>query len=170
MNITFISLTELHFPLLLKWLTTEHVKAWWDKDINWTRELIRKKYTQYIEGHKSIDAYIICADAEPIGYIQYYNVHDFPRDSDIPALPPTCASLDWYIGEPKYLGKGVGTKALELFINEYIFTKFDSIFVDPDKKNLAAIRAYEKVGFALWGSQGGVDKNITVPMVRYKHI
>lgn len=44
-NITFKALKEEHFLLLLKWLETPHVKKWWDADINWTPELIEKKYS-----------------------------------------------------------------------------------------------------------------------------
>lgn len=76
MHITFEPLAESHFPLLLKWLTTPHVKAWWDKDIHWTADLIQEKYNSYVKGFKlqervpkKIDAYIICADTTPVGYI-----------------------------------------------------------------------------------------------------
>jgi len=50
MKITFTPLQESHFPLLLKWLETPHVKAWWDKDIHWTPELIKKRYASYVQG------------------------------------------------------------------------------------------------------------------------
>ena len=52
MNITFTSLTESHFPLLLKWLETTHVKLWWDQDVKWTPELIQEKYGSYVKGYK----------------------------------------------------------------------------------------------------------------------
>lgn len=79
MSITFTPLTESHFPLLLKWLQTPHVKAWWDPDIQWTATLIQEKYMTYVKGYKletavakQIKAYIICVDNTPIGYIQIY--------------------------------------------------------------------------------------------------
>ncbi|WP_245611548.1 MULTISPECIES: hypothetical protein [unclassified Wolbachia] len=53
-NITFEALKEEHFLLLLKWLETPHVKLWWDADINWTPELIGKKYSNYIKGFKRL--------------------------------------------------------------------------------------------------------------------
>ncbi|MCC8417838.1 MAG: hypothetical protein LN588_05075 [Rickettsia endosymbiont of Bryobia graminum] len=52
MKISFIPLNKSHFPLLLKWLETPHVKAWWDKNIHWTAELVNKKYSNYIKGYK----------------------------------------------------------------------------------------------------------------------
>ncbi|MFP3016806.1 MAG: hypothetical protein ACEY3L_20090 [Wolbachia sp.] len=52
-NITFKALKEEHFLLLLKWLETPHVKRWWDADINWTPELIEKKYSNYIKAFET---------------------------------------------------------------------------------------------------------------------
>lgn len=129
MQISFIALNKSHFSLLLKWLETPHVKAWWDKDIPWTTELINKKYSNYVKGYKvltlkdqiitkPIFAYVIYLNNLPIGYIQYYNKHDFQPEQnyDISELPKSCAGLDWYIGELEFTGKGIGSKALSLFL------------------------------------------------------
>ncbi len=156
MNITFKSLIEKDFSLLLKWLETPHVKAWWDRDVIWTPELIEEKFGSYIEGYKLEDgirkemlAYTIEIDDTPIGYIQVYNVHDFPREDDIDVsdLPKATAAFDWYIGDADYVGKGYGAKILEAFLNQMIFPKYESVFVDSETANKAAIRSYEKVGF-----------------------
>jgi len=47
MNIVFEPLVKSHFSLLLTWLETPHVKAWWDQDVRWTKELIAEKYGSY---------------------------------------------------------------------------------------------------------------------------
>jgi aminoglycoside 6'-N-acetyltransferase len=156
-NITFKALKEEHFLLLLKWLETPHVKKWWDADINWTPELIEKKYsniskrlklkTQIIE--KPMHAFIINCDGVDIGYIQYYNKHDFLPEQgyDTSELPESCAAIDWYIGELDYVGKGIGPQVLNIFLNEFVFKVSENAFVDPDTANVRAIRVYEKVGF-----------------------
>ncbi len=108
MKITFAPLAELHFPLLLKWLEAPHVKAWWDKDVRWTAELIQEKYSDYVKGykilqladrtiHKPIHAFVISLNSQPIGYIQCYNKHDFPSHHGYESvdLPKSCAGLDW---------------------------------------------------------------------------
>ncbi len=153
-------LSTLHFPLLLKWLETPHVKAWLDHDVHWTPELIEKKYSNYVQGFKQLKlegktiekpmhAYIILHNELPIGYIQYYDKHDFPPEQGykITELPKSCAAIDWYIGEPEFIGKGIGSKALVLFLDNYVFPKFDYVFTDSETKNISAIRAYEKTGF-----------------------
>ena len=137
-----------------------HVKKWWDTDINRTPELIEKKYSNYVKGFKRLElatqviekpmhAFIIKFDKVDIGYIQYYNKHDFPPEQgyDISELPENCAAIDWYIGELDYIGKGIGPQALNIFLNEFVFKTFENVFVDPGTANIGAIRAYEKVGF-----------------------
>ncbi|WCR53125.1 MAG: Bifunctional AAC/APH [Wolbachia endosymbiont of Ctenocephalides orientis wCori] len=159
-NITFSPLQEEHFPLLLKWLETPHVKKWWDQDINWTSELIEKKYSNYVKGFKRLElatqviekpmhAFIINFDEVDIGYIQYYNKHDFPPEQgyETSEFPESCAAIDWYIGELDYIGKGTGSKALDIFLNEVVSKNFENAFVDPDTANTYAIHVYEKVGF-----------------------
>jgi aminoglycoside 6'-N-acetyltransferase len=151
MKITFASLAESHFLLLFKWLEAPHIKAWWDKDIKWTPKLIEEKYSNYTNGSKSVHCYIICYGNNPIGYIQYYNVRNFPREynCNIMKLPNNCAAVDLYIGEAGYLNKGIGSKALNQFLESHVFQSYDYVFVDPDATNIAAIRAYEKAGFKI---------------------
>ncbi|MCA3628490.1 MAG: GNAT family N-acetyltransferase [Methylobacterium sp.] len=161
MTITFEKLQTTHFPLLLKWLMTPHVRAWWDSNVQWTAELITQKYGQYVKGYKRLTlptgiiekpmhAYIILQDKKQIGYIQFYNKHDFPSEYGYEnlGLPVNLAAIDWYIGEAAYLRKGIGTKALTLFVDEYVLKNFDAVFVDPDTANIAGIRTYEKAGFS----------------------
>ena len=159
--INFESLRESHFPLLLKWLESSHVKKWWDQDIVWNASLISDKYTTYVEGYKvlnlksgitiqkPIHPFIIMYKEVPIGYIQYYDKYDFPshHSYDLNDIPSACAGIDCYIGEIDYTGKGIGAKALKLFVKDVIPKKFTNIFVDPEIDNISAIKAYDKAGF-----------------------
>ena len=161
MTINFSPLREVHFSLLLKWFETPHVKAWWDKGVKWTEQLIKEKYGSYINGFKRFDladkiiekpihAFIIHDDEQPIGYIQYYNAYDFPRDGyELNNLPKSLASIDMFIGDEKYLGKGIGAKSLELFLENHVLTEFDYAFVDPALTNIFAIESYSKAGFKI---------------------
>ena len=157
----FEKLNEIHFSLLLRWLESPHVKRWWDSDITWNEKLIKEKYETYVEGYKvlklksgeviqkPINGYIIMYEDTPIGYIQYYDKDDFPSHHGYESLdiPKPCAGLDWYIGEVDFIGKGIGSEVLKLFIKDVIPQEFSHIFVDPEIDNIAAIRAYEKAGF-----------------------
>lgn len=160
MVITFQPLQESHFPLLLKWLKMPHVKAWWDQDVHWTPELIKKKYGTYVQGFKRLNlpdhivekpmhAFVVYVNGEEIGYIQYYNAYDFPREQgyEIEGLPQNMASLDVFIGEEDYFGKGLGPTIMKQFLKEKVDPIYDACFVDPDTANIQAILVYEKAGF-----------------------
>lgn len=160
MVIFFKPLQNAHFPLLLKWLESLHVKAWWDQDVHWASELIEKKYTSYVQGFKRlvlenrvikkpIHAFIIHSDEKAVGYIQYYNAYDFPREQgyEIEGLPTSLASLDVFIGESEWIHQGLGPIMIDAFFREQVLTHFDACFVDPDPANTYAILAYEKAGF-----------------------
>jgi len=160
MTITFQPLQDSHFPLLLKWLQIPHVKAWWDQDVQWTPELIENKYGSYLKGfkrfelqscviEKPIHAFLIRFDDKEIGYIQYYNAHDFPSEQgyELEGLPASLASLDVFIGEEEFLGKGLGSRIMKQFLSEYVDPYYEACFVDPDTTNIRAIRTYEKAGF-----------------------
>lgn len=161
MKISFKPLSVTDFENLLKWLQQPHVKKWWDVNVNYTPELIQEKYGTYVDGYKKIGserkpihAFIIYFDDAPIGYIQYYNAYDFPIDGyQLNNLPKSLSAIDFLIGDENYLGKGIGTKSLELFLDSHVFAKFDYAFVDPDSSNLAAIKTYENVGFKPFDDQ-----------------
>jgi GNAT superfamily N-acetyltransferase len=153
MKITFIPLTESHFPLLLEWLETPYVKAWWDPDVRWTLASIQEKYSDYVKGYKRdndiskpFKAFIICFDDKPIGYVQIYNAYDFPRSKPLSGLPKKLGAFDIFIGDEKYLRQNIGSKAITKFFNLYAH-QYSHILVDPDAGNTAAIKCYEKAGF-----------------------
>lgn len=155
MSIEFAPLSKEDFMKLQQWLNTSHVNSWYGEYQNWTLETVANKYCSYCDGFKlesgemkPIHAFIIHYDSKPIGYIQYYNAYDFPRDGyELNNLPKSLAAIDMFIGDEKYTGQGIGSKAIELFLNVYAFEDFDYAFVDPESSNLAAIKTYENAGF-----------------------
>ncbi len=164
MNITFVPLVELHFPLLLKWLNSTHVKKWWYSNISWTEELIHEKYINYVRGYKiengiakKINPYIISLNNNLIGYVQIYNAYDFPVSKLITGsksvaytqfteFPLNLGIFDIFIGEENCLKQGIGLQSIIQFLKEH-GKCFSHIFVDPDSANIAAIRTYKKAGF-----------------------
>ena len=166
MKLSFEPLSDSDFSHLLTWLQAPHVKKWWDPAFNYTLELVEKKYSTYVDGYKQvgdesnpIHAFIIHSDERPIGYIQYYNAYDFPSDGyQLNNLPRSLAAIDMFIGDENYLGKGVGQRVMELFLDNHVFTKFDYAFVDPDSSNVAAIKTYGKMRFKACDDQ--VDRSV----------
>lgn len=154
--ITFEPLKEQHFKLLKKWLNTQHVARWWNENERWTLAAVRKKYDSYIKGYKVQDAskkplsaFIVKCGLWPIGYIQFYNAYDFPRTPALEHLPVNLAALDFYIGEPSYLKRGLSTPVLKQFLETWVWPRFDACLVDPDNDNILAIQAYRRAGFEI---------------------
>lgn len=57
------------------------------------------------------------------------------------------AAIDFFIGEPSYLGKGYGALLISQFIKEIISHKYDACIADPDVKNIGSIKSLERAGF-----------------------
>lgn len=155
MTISFRSLSEQDFPLLLKWLETPYVKTWWDSEVVWTIDKITQKYSSYVNQYKiengkkkSIFAFIIVLDEQPIGYIQYYDARDFlPLPANKTFDFQKTSAIDFYLGEESVLGRGLGSAVLMQFVQNIVFEQFDTALVTPDIKNHSAIACYQKAGF-----------------------
>ncbi len=131
----FRLLTSDDFPLMLDWLSKEHVKQWWD-DGDDTLEKVTRHYGRDNNAAKFILVETQEIDEKPIGYFQYY----FLDDGSI--------GIDQFIGEADYINKGIGEKTIRIFV-ELIVKQHQpaSIILDPLPENKRAIRCYEKVGF-----------------------
>ncbi|MBP6985202.1 MAG: GNAT family N-acetyltransferase [Alphaproteobacteria bacterium] len=156
MNITFKPLQTDHLPLLFKWLEKPHVQIWWDPGVDLTPELLQEKYGSYPDGYyvedgikKPLNAFIVEIDHHPVAYTQLYDIRNYPGAAKIPEvqLLANCTGLDIFLGDEAYVGKGYGTAILKEFLSRHVAPSHEACFVDPDKNNLQAIRAYEKAGF-----------------------
>lgn len=156
----FQPLSIEHINLLHKWMQEPHVSQWWGEGRSWSLGEIKEKYTSYTHGYKmqqgtkkTIHPFIIEFEKRPVGYIQFYRAADFPRDGfSVENIwqdqNKSLAAIDFYIGEPQSLGVGLGTQALQSFLQDHVFKHFDACLVDPEKNNKAAIKAYAKAGFS----------------------
>ena len=138
---------EKDLPLFFKWVQRPHIAKWWKSD---TYEKFVEHYhpTKLAENH--VFPFFIYADEKPIGYIQYY-LADKADDGwwvKCAGQPVGTVGMDIIIGELDYIGKGYGTIIVKKFVKKlFTETKTVKIIIDPDPKNVAAIRCYEKAGF-----------------------
>jgi RimJ/RimL family protein N-acetyltransferase len=79
---------------------------------------------------------------------------------------PDATGFDYAIGEAAFVGRGLGTKLLWVFLRDVVVPAYDSVselFAAPDHRNAASLRVLEKLGATqgLWfdepRSSGGVD-------------
>ena len=140
--LSFRSLRVSDFPLLLTWLSNGHVKQWWnDGD-----DTLEKVAMHYGAEEPDVARFILIESTESgeslLGYFQYYIVSK------------EVIGIDQFIGEADRINKGIGTAAINLFL-EIIVTRHkpQQIIIDPHPENKRAIRCYEKVGFVYYSTE-----------------
>lgn len=144
MKLHYKPLSKNDFSLLVQWLNQQHVQLWWPTPHKVTLKDVQSKYGLRVDGREKVDCYIVCADQMPFGFIQVYNARLFAREeynlnqveelSSIERL----AAIDFFIGEPSYLGKGYGTLMIQQFIEQIIGTYYEACIADPDIKTKQA--------------------------------
>ena len=146
-DITFKPLATTDLPPLHYWLNTSHVVKWYGKK-TFTFDEIEKQYLPRISGQDPTKSFIITYQNNPIGYIQMYLVKD-DRELQEYVNADTIAGLDMFIGEPSYLGRGLGSKIIKEFLKQIVFKQpgISTCIVDPLPTNPRMIHVNEKVGF-----------------------
>jgi aminoglycoside 6'-N-acetyltransferase len=155
--LSFRPLSVDDFPLLLTWLSKEHIKQWWnDGD-----DTLEKVALHYGAEEPDIARFILIKSTEsgesPIGYFQYYIVSK------------EVIGIDRFIGEIDHINKGVGTAAIGLFL-ELIAARHEprEVIIDPHPENKRAIKCYEKVGFVYYATKLK-DNEESAYMMRFKY-
>lgn len=148
-NIRFRPLLLGDLPLMHTWLNEPHVHEWYDKDKQNTLEEITSRYGPKIKKEKPTDCYIVLYENKPVGYIQTYRVNNWPEFGKYVKVDDNTASVDLFIGDISYVGKGFGSFMLKQFLNKIVFAdaNINSCIIDPEPDNIRAIKTYEKVGF-----------------------
>jgi RimJ/RimL family protein N-acetyltransferase len=145
--IGFRLLEEPDLRLLHEWLQRPHVRRWWDEHP--TYEDVAAHYLPAIEGRRPVDLFLILLDKRPIGFIQRYLASDHPEYAARVSVGAGVAGVDLFVAEEELTGKGLGTEVLRSFVRDVVFANPDvtACIADPDARNAASIRAFEKAGF-----------------------
>src|SRR3990167_4661331 len=146
-QITFKPLREDDFELLHQWFQVPHVKEWYARGETYALEKIREQYLPRIKAPDFVPNFIINLDENPVGYIQLYHAnHSLPEGVDnythplfSQFKPEEIAGIDLFIADESILRKGISSKILNRFIDEFIAGKFKAAIVDPLKRNTNAV-------------------------------
>jgi RimJ/RimL family protein N-acetyltransferase len=147
----FRPLERSDLGLVHEWLQRPHVRRWWSE--RQTLEEVEEHYLPSIEGKDPTDHYIALLDERPIGLVQTYIVADRPEYAALVGAGEGAACVDLLIGDESLTGKGLGSELLRRFVKEIVFARpvTTSCIADPDIRNVASIRAFEKAGFRVVG-------------------
>ena len=157
MNITFRPLenSSHDFKLLHKWCKQEFVYTWFEQRILSYDEIVTK-YTNKLNSNKQ-ELLIIKCDDKDIGFTQIYKYNHDVFIKNINNYN-NIYEFDLFIGEEAYLSKGIGTIIVKL-INDMIYFKYhaDVIILRPFKRNIRAIKCYEKCDYKVIDEYNGKD-------------
>ena len=151
MAITFRLLRRDDLPLIHEWHQRPHVLRWWTERA--TMQEVEEHYLPTIEGTEPTDHYLALLDGEPLGMIQAYLMTDYPEYAEAAGEGEGTAGVDLFIGDQELTGRGLGTEMIRRFVEEIVFARPRTLActADPDVRNSASIRAFEKAGVARAG-------------------
>jgi aminoglycoside 6'-N-acetyltransferase len=146
----FAPLREDDLELVRRWLLEPHVKRWWDDGVKRPYpDAEIDEYRDAIRGNDPTYHYLARIDATPVGMFQHYRIADSPEYAEALALGEEAIGVDLFIGEIDLIGREHGPAMLRQFLRDvaFPFHGVDVCVIGPSVKNVAAIRAYEKIGF-----------------------
>ena len=122
--------TDADADLLVTWHADPEVSRYWD-DETFTRDEVLARLAR-----EPVDAWIVEADGEPVGYLQSWWEDD----------PPRRGGLDGFI-VPAARGRGLMPDAARALAQSLLDSGWQYVTVDPYAWNEPAIRAWSKAGF-----------------------
>src|SRR5262249_18960372 len=125
--------------LLRHWSAQPHVLAATDDDWGWEQELQRSPDWR--------DQLIAELDGRPLGFIQI--IDPAREDSHYwGQCPDNLRAVDIWIGEASDLGRGFGTRMMQLAIERcFAEPSVEAILLDPLAENERSHHFYERLGF-----------------------
>jgi aminoglycoside 6'-N-acetyltransferase len=130
---------ERDLPRLCVWLARPHVTRWWGNP---------DQALAAIRDHAPTDQALIAVDTRRVGYLCWQRL---PAEelaaAGLSDLPADLIDVDILIGEPDFIGRGIGPQALVLLLDRLRAEGRTSVGMAAAAANERARRAYEKAGF-----------------------
>ena len=139
------------FGLLAAWLAEPHVARWWNHEF--TAEAIERDFGAAVDGDEPSEDYLAMVDEQPLGLIQLSRYSDYPEYLDelaaLLVVPEDAVSIDYLIGDPGLVGRGLGTAMIAAFAARIWRTMptASCIIVPVSSANEASWRALLNAGF-----------------------
>lgn len=135
-------------PILARWLGADHVRRWWH-DTEPDREHVEARYGPRIDGTTPTRMWVVDRNGQSIGFVQDYRIRDHPGFALL-TPDPDAVGVDYAIGEPAWVGRGLGVRILWTWMQHarHRFSDATAYFAAPDHRNTASLRILDKAGFA----------------------
>ncbi len=157
------AMTRGDLPDVTRWRQDEHVLRWWASDGEPTRELVEAAYVPNIDGRTPTRMWVVEVNGRSIGFVQDYRIGDYPEYALL-GPDPEAIGVDYAIGEPAWLGRGLGVRLLWAWMlrTRHRLPQATSYFAAPDHLNVASLRVLAKAGFTegLWFDEPQDDGSV----------
>lgn len=147
---TWRALTPGDFGLLAGWLAQPHVRRWWYHEVD--AAAIERDFGPTARGEVAAEDLLVSADGRPVGLVQRIRWADWPEYRaqlrSTLEVSDAAISLDYFIGDPGRVGRGVGSAMLRAIVAAtwVDHPRADSIVIPVAAANRASRRALEKAG------------------------
>lgn len=146
-SLSFEPFKDEDLPRIYRWRNSPHVREFYQrKPPTW--EGVREKYIPRLRPDSPTKCFLVSA-GDCMGCIQTYRVADWPEYAATIGQR-TGISVDLFIGEAGYVGKGWGPLILVRFLRDVAFPLFpeeNTCWIAHDKLNHRAIGASRAAGF-----------------------
>lgn len=146
------AMTPGDLPDLTRWVNEPHVARWWDE--NRTPAQVAAYYGPALRGEDPTRLWVWEVNGRSVGFSQDYRISDHPEYALLCARPDAIG-FDYAIGEPAFVGRGLGTSLLWVFLRDLVWPAYAGareFFAAPDHRNAGSLRVLAKLGLTqgLW--------------------
>jgi len=160
-------MTPGDFPEVARWVDEPHVARWWtdfDPAGRSTPDQVAARYGPALRGEDPTRMWVWEVNGRSVGFAQDYRISDYP-DYALLATRPDAVGVDYGIGEPAFVGRGLGTSLLWVFLRDIVWPAYPDVpefFAAPDHRNAASLRVLAKLGFVegIWFDEPGLHGRV----------
>jgi RimJ/RimL family protein N-acetyltransferase len=139
-------LTEGDLADVTRWVNASHVAPWWDD--HRSPEQVARHYLPGIRGEDAVRYWVWEVNGRSVGFSQDYRISDHPEFALLCGAPDAIG-FDYVLGEASFVGRGLGTRLLWVFLRDIVVPAYDrmgEVFAAPDHRNGRSLRVLEKLG------------------------
>jgi aminoglycoside 6'-N-acetyltransferase len=150
-----------------RWLSLPHVARWYLAGSSVEEEV--DDLRRSVAGEQAVHAHVLMEDGTPVGWCQWYLCHDTPAWAADIGAGPGDVGVDYAIGEPAAVGRGVGTQMVANLVGLVRSERpACAVMADPDERNVASRRVLEKNGFEFVAVRSLASEPTDDPMAIYR--
>ena len=153
--------------LVARWLAEPHVARWYLAGSSVDREIDDLRLS--VTGAQPVHVLLVLEDETVIGWCQWYRCDIDPQWAADIGAGPGDLGIDYAIGEPARVGRGLGTTLVAALVRRARAEHPDAALMsDPDARNVASRRVLEKNNFQLTAVKSIASEPTDDPMAIYR--